>query len=893
MKENMGRFGNVPDALRAYNGGWNTAKWGNPETAAYAAKVLGTDEEEGEAEINASTAEAVESGAATRALSPAASLWDRPASGPKGRKTPPVDLSPVAAAIAAARDAIVPQAPAKPDFGPYQAMVNAQAGATEEKQKLADNTSFFDTMKAGANEGLISQTLKFVFKDEYKADPNFKVPEEELKGKSVSEMTDLRAARSRPEFDRILFDQDYDKEQSDITYRNGTLYGFGASMLADLPGAAATGGITSLAFHGAGMGAVALARQGRRLAALGSLAAEGALGNVAYTAGLDALGKHQGTEAYALAVAGGMLNPLLGGRAIGRTVDRQLEAEAQARIVENARVQQELLLKQATTNLGDKATGEELAAEMSRLEAEGLRAEIASHTATVPESRKFNVGDETPEAKGGEMEPAIAATHMDEPPSGKAPLSDEHMIDNTEYWEDPKYQAKRLEFAKNDQGWRDSIFRRTDGEYTPEKLQELEPGVTHTASMADAAAKNVRFANAAKLVDDIVAEYMPGAKVLLTTGARRGENGAIVSLGDTHVISLNLMTAEKGQTALDHTTLHELGHAIFHHNAPTARPEVLEGINRSWLEFIDAARANDPAAWEKRYAATSEKRYSTKAGKDTSNQYALDRDEYMAEQFVQHIHGRMVRGDFGQLSTGVVERLTNAIKQVLDFVHNVAHKVTGGLDDGPEQFFSEVLKGAEKDGAGREAAVVGGGGNRAPQMVQQNADVASDVNATITDPIARKYGLDMLPMGTLGERAEAKQILNLYRRADAWAAANPIDENRLNKILSRFDSFDPLSNQMLRSRTRLSAWSPSELLENGGGAAGRRSSAAISKYMNEHAIIGNVINDMEGSSACGSRAKGRTASASSCKGASASSSTSWLPRRSSNAGLPARSGLWR
>ena len=40
MKENLGKFGNVPDALRAYNGGWNPKTWGNPETSAYAGKVL-------------------------------------------------------------------------------------------------------------------------------------------------------------------------------------------------------------------------------------------------------------------------------------------------------------------------------------------------------------------------------------------------------------------------------------------------------------------------------------------------------------------------------------------------------------------------------------------------------------------------------------------------------------------------------------------------------------------------------------------------------------------------------------------------------------------------------------------------------------------------------------
>lgn len=39
LSENLDHFGNVPDALRAYNGGWDPAKWSNAETTAYPGKV--------------------------------------------------------------------------------------------------------------------------------------------------------------------------------------------------------------------------------------------------------------------------------------------------------------------------------------------------------------------------------------------------------------------------------------------------------------------------------------------------------------------------------------------------------------------------------------------------------------------------------------------------------------------------------------------------------------------------------------------------------------------------------------------------------------------------------------------------------------------------------------
>lgn len=40
MRENMARFGNVKDALQAYNAGWDKTKWANPETEGYLKKIL-------------------------------------------------------------------------------------------------------------------------------------------------------------------------------------------------------------------------------------------------------------------------------------------------------------------------------------------------------------------------------------------------------------------------------------------------------------------------------------------------------------------------------------------------------------------------------------------------------------------------------------------------------------------------------------------------------------------------------------------------------------------------------------------------------------------------------------------------------------------------------------
>ncbi|WP_448168698.1 transglycosylase SLT domain-containing protein [Burkholderia ambifaria] len=43
MTQNMQKFGNYNDALRAYNSGWNPAKWNNDETNAYVSAITGED----------------------------------------------------------------------------------------------------------------------------------------------------------------------------------------------------------------------------------------------------------------------------------------------------------------------------------------------------------------------------------------------------------------------------------------------------------------------------------------------------------------------------------------------------------------------------------------------------------------------------------------------------------------------------------------------------------------------------------------------------------------------------------------------------------------------------------------------------------------------------------
>lgn len=860
VKENMARFGNLPDALRAYNGGWDPSAWTNPETAAYAGKVLGTDLDE--ADVGPSTAAAM----AHAPVPTAASLWDSPARGIQRRAGAP-DLSPVMAAVKAYSDGIEPKAPAAPDYSVVTKINQGSADAFAAERKLKDETSTMDIMRAAAASSGTNQLLGLVFKETYPAMPGYEPKEEELKGYTLEEQRQLRAAKSPQEFNRMAFDIADEKEQSDITFRRGAVFGMGASILSDLPAAAVTGMLASAGMARTGYGAWQLASQGRKAAALGSSFVEGAVGNLAYTAGLDALGKHQGGVDYTLAIAGGMLSPLLEGKAIGRAADKFMEAEVAMRAVEQAAARELALRNKAVSTLGKDAKEEDIIAEVKRLQTEGVRADLAATTAAVPESRKFNVGEEhdLAAAKGEKPAEAGAVTEshaMPADPTGNGLVTHDEPLphasaaravygDNVAAkWEDTATTALREKLLSENPEWQ-RMFKTMSG-MDPTELARIKAGeIKRTPNLDLLTMTDPKLSAAVKAAEDIVREYLPTAKVVF--GARPlGANSMaeVASVGRLHVISLNPHITP--DDAL-HSLKHEIGHAIYHQYASKASPRVLKMIDQSWLEFVNDVRAGKADAFEQRHGITSP-HHTSKLPHQTATQYNLSRDEYMAEQFTRHLQNRMMRGDFGKLDKDTVESILEGVRKVWQYVKELftGNQVKAG--QGPEEFFSEVLRQShmkvEKDLQRAAMRVVEHPDGRiemtaahAGDIVQQSA--APAVADFLTDPVARKYGLDLLPVGTPALRAEAKQILNLYKRADEWAAANPIDEKRMNKLLSRFDSLDPISNQMLRSENPVLRMVASELLENGGGAAGRRSSAAIAKFMNERAIVGNAINEME------------------------------------------------
>lgn len=112
--------------------------------------------------------------------------------------------------------------------------------------------------------------------------------------------------------------------------------------------------------------------------------------------------------------------------------------------------------------------------------------------------------------------------------------------------------------------------------------------------------------------------------------------------------------------------------------------------------------------------------------------------------------------------------------------------------------------------------------------------------AEVTD-YDREIGVDGM-MQT--DPVRAKGVAHIHASADEWDIKNPVDEARIQDLLSRMNRLTPqlasTGQQLLRARHPVARKVTGTLLESTTGASGRRSSAAIDKSINERIYQGDI-----------------------------------------------------
>jgi len=132
--------------------------------------------------------------------------------------------------------------------------------------------------------------------------------------------------------------------------------------------------------------------------------------------------------------------------------------------------------------------------------------------------------------------------------------------------------------------------------------------------------------------------------------------------------------------------------------------------------------------------------------------------------------------------------------------------------------------------------------DEAPARRRQSIDEFTDLNTRTKRERAKlAYGTDLLASDDPGK---ARFINEMLHRAERWVKDNPVDEARTRDLLGRLDRVAPYlattAQNLLRSKHPLAKMYAQVVLENTTGAGGRRTTAALDKYMSERVYFRHV-----------------------------------------------------
>jgi transglycosylase-like protein with SLT domain len=452
LKENMSATkGNIPNALRMYNGGTDRSKWGNAETAAYARKVLGVgDMDTSEYDIRdesfvapspemvwntsaydlAGLHNAEQSGASTKEYLSDVEKGVINQAGVEAATAAVVGgVDPVAAALetrAAAHEdsqatvnTVVDSLSTRPVGEEQDVEGFAEVGAVSDLQEAQatkdEAVGFGDKLWAAArNDTGLFAILDYMDKQSgvtSKYDPNFKYLDNIDKieeGRTEDEIDELSNVNSMGEAMLLRKDQDEERARNETISTNSS----GAAVLGYHLLAGAVDPVGWVAGFGVGKAAQVVGLGSRAAFAAGNvgkgfLAAggEGMAGNLLFTATLDAMGKHQSTGDYAMSAASGLL---IGGglgalewRGSARDVARKEFADMAEQMNNSAAEYNKSLYEKAAAEAGPSATPEDVARIATRIDGEQQQALQRVVLGDVPDSDRLfprlDVNEKPPE----------------------------------------------------------------------------------------------------------------------------------------------------------------------------------------------------------------------------------------------------------------------------------------------------------------------------------------------------------------------------------------------------------------------------------------------------------------------------------------------------------------
>lgn len=853
MKENMQRYGDQAQAVMAYHGGTNQKNWGE-KTKDYVAKVLGD-----------APAQAIQAqGASRKASLNEPSITVAQAYSMTGAEldamyatqdAQPAVMKGGAGVVPALNPDPVLSAPGTPTMRTAQQAAEAAAAADLAKRQ---GVSFGEKLEAAYQEAS-DPTFRFVDRlfGDLKAERDDPLWKQELSSnwqKYLGDFTEderekLLDSPSKAGYEAYVAQIMETRARNATTFSTGTGSGIAASLLAGLaePGGFLAGMGVAKGFQVARIGANAMRT---RTALATSMAAEGAAGNVAYDALMDATGEFRTGNDYAMSAGFGL--------AIGGITSVPSMFGLSARLQEDAvRADVDAAMK-AVDRLGPTATPEAIRSEVLRMQAADTTQTVSAALAPAP------AADRIPAADPAQLTDEIEAAAAEMPTGAGVPQTagairtvDEARAVIGENvapaYESPDFQQRRIDNMTHKPEWAAAV-REMAGDVDYNTAKALPPGV-HVVGGGD----KPELARARAVLEYAASKYIPEARIILSDrvtsrATKAGANGEVLSAGNVHYIGLR----EDGSDPL-HTALHELGHAIVHNSAPLVPASVWARIDQEWLSWVNKARSGQYSSQiiaNQRFAATSPARARPAGSALDLNPYVLSRDEYLAEQFVKHIQARVDAGEFGDMPVSVIRSIMNAFRKALDFIKDMVGKQYVEPDEGADSLFRSILESAarntQRESEFLDPSLV------LPDMTSMSVPVSGLYSGQTVGPakpriegndwaLAAKYGLDLLPQRDAMEKAEFKVLLDIAKQSEKWNAdpANAIELTRAKTLTAKSNLFGSTGLLLANSANPTARMVAGTLTEVTTGALGRRRTAAISAAMRERVYVGNTLNKYE------------------------------------------------
>lgn len=275
-----------------------------------------------------------------------------------------------------------------------------QRAAAEAEQVEAEAVTHWDRFRAGMEETLLGEMIEALDRQSFEDDPEFNRTYlqnwQQIEGfaqndREVSMIREATSAEHLADIQRQI-EEERERERIIGTAASPTALLIGTGFL-DPAGWAAGLGVGK-ALQLAGVGSRALAVAGRPVAAIGFAAAEGAIGNVAVTAGLDASGDYVTPGEYAISALTG-----LGiGAVIGGVSNRLGQEQVIGQQIEDARLAREQhvagIVDEMRRQLGPDAPEETVAAAVNQRIRDDYQNVLDYALADVPEHQRLGLAEE-------------------------------------------------------------------------------------------------------------------------------------------------------------------------------------------------------------------------------------------------------------------------------------------------------------------------------------------------------------------------------------------------------------------------------------------------------------------------------------------------------------------